>query len=252
MERSYLISPGSTGISTVSGISSTTDPETISYRSGFFGIFGCNKKDLDFISNNSQVPYISAKTSATTASSVSSLTINTAQCSEGDLLLVFGGTDGTSRVWSSEPGWTLETQSPAFGVNPVLVVYSRIATGSETSTYTFDFTGGTGRTALIMICIKNWKSYTVGSFGAQANPPTISVPDDSSNEKLLLFFIGNDGSLRSWNILGISEFEISLVNSDVSLDLSAIYRTSSNNSLSYTTTQTGAGSNSHGLTIVVK
>lgn len=246
MERSYLISPGSTGISTVSGLSAATNPETISYLSDFFGIFRCNKKDLDFISNT-KVPYISSKTSATSAS-VSSLAINTPSCSEGDLLLCFGGTLDPL-TWLSEAGWTLETQS---SLQPNLVVYSRTATNSEPSTYTFDVSGGNSKFTLIMICIKNWSSYTVGSFGAQANPPTISVPNDSSDKKLLLFFIGNDGGSRSWDINTITEFEISLVNTINSLDLSAIYRASPNTSLSYATTQTGVGSNSHGLTIVVK
>jgi hypothetical protein len=247
MERSYLISPNA-GISTVSSINSTTNPELNPNPSVFYGIFGCNKKDLDFISNT-KVPYISSKTSATIGTTVSSLAINTPSCSAGDLLLCFGGTKSASRTWLSEVGWTLETQS---SVQPNLVVYSRIATNSEPSTYTFDITGGDSQITLIMICIKNWNSYTVGSFGAQNNPPTISVPNDTSDKKLLLFFIGNDGNNRSWDVNTITEFQISLVNTDVSLDLSAIYRSSSNTSLSYATTQTGAGANSHGLTILVK
>ena len=248
MERSYLISPGGgAGISTISSLSDATNPETASYLSGFFGIFGCNKKDLDFISNT-KVPYISSKTSAT-AASVNSLAINTPECSEGDLLLCFGRTKDATRTWLSEAGWTLETQS---SLTPNLVVYSRTATNSEPSTYTFDMSGGTDVMTLIMICIKSWNSYTVGSFGAQSNPPTISVPDDSSDKKLLLFFIGNNNNNRSWDINTITEFEISLVNTTNSLDLSAIYRASSNTSLSYATTQTNGGTNSHGLTIVVK
>lgn len=249
MERSYLISPGSTGISTVSGLSAATNPETISYLSGFFGIFRCNRKDLDFISNNSKVPYISSKTSAQLAESATSLAINTPSCSEGDLLLCFGGTS-SAKTWLSEAGWTLETQS---SLTPNLVVYSRTATNSEPSTYTFDISpSATSEFTLIMICIKDWNSYTVGSFGAQLTGPTISVPNDTSDRKLLLFFIGNNGSSRSWDINTITEFEISLVNTVNSLDLSAIYRASPNTSLSFATTQTGAGSNSHGLTIVVK
>lgn len=249
MERSYIISPNA-GISDYDSftITDTQDPEVKPITTGYFGIFGCNKKDLDFVSTNSRVPYISAKTSATTGVNVASLSINTPQCSAGDLLLVFGGTGNGGTTWSNETGWTLETQS---GVEPNLVVYSRIATNSEPSTYTFDVTGATTKLTLIMICIKNWESYTVGTFGAQAISPTIPVPDDTSNKKLLLFFIGNDGGGRSWNINTITEFQISLVNNDASLDLSAIYRTSSNTSLSYATTQTGGG-NSHGLTIVVK
>lgn len=246
MERSYIISPNA-GISTSVTITDATNPEVNPHSSISYGIFRCNKTDLDFISSNSNTPYISAKTSATTGANVTSLSINTPQCSAGDLLLVFGGTVN-SITWLSESGWTLETQS---GLTPTLVVYSRIATDSEPSTYTFDVNPGVELT-LIMICIKNWTSYTVGTFGAQANGPTISVPDDTSTKKLLLFFIGNNGNARSWDIDTITEFQISLVNTNASLDLSAIYRTSSNTSLSYTTAQSGAGGNSHGLTIVVK
>ena len=247
MERSYLISPGSTGISTVSGLSAATNPETASYLSGFFGIFGCNKKDLDFISNT-KVPYISSKTSAT-AGSVTSLAINTPSCSAGDLLLCFGGSKDVTRTWLSEAGWTLETQS---SFTPNLVVYSRTATNSEPPTYTFDMSGGTDVMTLIMICIKNWNSYNVGTFTIQSAAPIISVPNDSSDKKLLLFFIGNNGSGKSWDVDTITEFEISLVNITNSLDLSAIYRTFSNASLSYPTIQAGGGSNSHGLAILIK
>jgi len=251
MERGYIKSKD-LDISNNLLISDTTNPESNPYANIYYGIFKCIKKDLDYISrNNFNIPYISDKTTASTGGAApQSITINTVSCEPGDLLLVIGEVNN-NRTWSSEAGWTLETQSPS--TPPNIVVYSRIATGTENSTYSFDWTAAGASSHITMLCIKKHSSFNVGSFGAQANPPTIPVPDDASDKKLLLFAIANNGNGRSWDINSITEYQIvDLQQDDGSLDVSAIYRTSSNTSLSYTTTQTGAGSNSHGLTIVVK
>lgn len=248
MERSYIISP-TAGISTNIGISTTANPEVNPSSSIVFGIFRCNKTDLDFVYTNSQVPYISAKTSVSSNGGLSSVTINTPQCSAGDLLLFSSAPAASTGTWSSASGWTLEKQS-GFSPNN-MPIYSRIATGSESPTYTFNYSVSTNLNG-IMICIKNWSSYTVGNFGAQSNPPTIPVPDDTSTKKLLLFFISNDGGGRTWDITTINEFDILTLGLNSSLQLKSIYRASSNTSLSYATLQDGAGSSSHGITIVVK
>lgn len=249
MERGY-IKGKDLDISSDLVFNDSLNPESNSYTNTYYGIFGCTRKDLDYISaNNFNIPYISDKTTALSGGTISSpITINTVSCEPGDLLLVIGSLTNP-RTWSSEAGWTLETQS---NLTPSIAVYSRIATGTENSTYSFDWSGASSAGNMTMLCIKKYSSFNVGSFGAQNNPPTIPVPDDASDKKLLLFAIANDGGGRSWDISTISEYQIVDLQSDGSLDVSAIYRTSSNTSLSYTTTQNGAGGNSHGLTIVVK
>lgn len=247
MERGYVKGKG-LEISSDLVFNDTLNPESNPYSNTYYGIFKCIRKDLDFVSaNNFNIPHITDKTTAS-AGSVSSITINTVSCEPGDLLLVIGESEDNV-TWLSEAGWTLETQS---NLVPNIVVYSRIATGTESSTYSFDWSANSG-VHIAMLCIKKYSSFNVGSFGAQGGPPTIPVPDDASNKKLLIFAIANDGNTRSWDITDITEFQIVDLQQDYgSLDVSAIYRSSSNTSLSYATTQTGAGNNSHGLTIVVK
>lgn len=249
MERGY-VKGKDLDISSDLVLNDTLNPESNPYSNTYYGIFKCTRKDLDFVSaNNFNIPYISDKTTASSGGAISSpITINTVSCEPGDLLLVIGETEDNV-TWSSEAGWTLETQS---NLVPNIGVYSRIATGTESSTYSFDFSAQSG-VHIAMLCIKKYSSFNVGSFGAQANPPTIPVPDDASNKKLLIFAIASNGNDRSWDITDITEFQIvDLQKDDGSLDVSAIYRSSSNTSLSYATTQSGAGTNSHGLTIVVK
>lgn len=250
MERGY-IKGKDLDISSDLVFNDTLNPESNPYSNTYYGIFKCTKKDLDFVSaNNFNIPYISDKTTASSGGAISSpITINTVSCEPGDLLLVIGEI-ANSRTWLSEAGWTLETQS---NNTPNIGVYSRIATGTESSTYSFDWISAGASVHIAMLCIKRYSSFNVGSFGVQNNPPTIPVPDDASDKKLLIFAIANNGNNRSWDITDITEFQIvDLQVSDGSLDVSAIYRSSSNTSLSYATTQSGAGSNSHGLTIVVK
>ena len=249
MERGYIKSKD-LDISSDLVFNDGLNPESNSYTNTYYGIFNCTRKDLDYISaNNFNIPYISDKTTALSGGTIQSpITINTVSCEPGDLLLVIGSLRN-NRTWLSEAGWTLETQS---NLTPSIAVYSRIATGTENSTYSFDWIGAGSGASIVMLCIKKYSSFNVGSFGAQANPPTIPVPDDASDKKLLLFAIANDGNTRSWDITALNEYQIADLQTDGSLDVSAIYRSSSNTSLSYATTQVNGGSNSHGLTIVVK
>ena len=247
MKRSYttfrqLDSP----FTSTTQVSATINPETNPYSGTFSGIFGCNKLDLDF-NTSKKALYIKNKTSYVGAASTTTVTINTPECGEGDLLLFFGVSD--SGTWLSEDGWTLEDQS---NLVPNMVLYSKTATGSEPSTYTFDITGNQ-RPNAAMISISNWTNLVVGSFSAQASSPSITVPSNSATKKIILVFIGNDGTGRSWDINGNDqEYQIYLLNSlNASLQLTGIYRASSNTNFTYTTTQTGAGSNSHGLAVVV-
>jgi len=68
----------------------------------------------------------------------------------------------------------------------------------------------------------------------------------------MLFFVGNDGSGRSWDIQSVSEYEISLNNAfNASLDISGIYNYSAGVLETYSTAQSGAGTNSYGLNIII-
>jgi hypothetical protein len=214
----------------------------------FGGIFNMSLEDQRFIKNP---VYISASTTATSGgANVSSLVVNTPTCSSGDLLLAFlsSGAD-TGRTYTSS-GWTTE-KSLTVGLS--MSVLSKIATESEPSSHTFTISGGSASTNGIMICIKNWLQYTVGNFEAAANGNTITIPDDSSYEKLIIFYFCNDGANRSWSVNGLSEFQVQLNNTNSpSIDVDAIYRTFPNTSLAYTVTQVGGGTNSDVITLVIK
>lgn len=224
-------------------ITESSNPTVISNIS-FGGVFNMSLEDYY---ENSNPPYIKGSTQNSSGTGVFSLAVNVPTNSSGDLLITFLCTDNNTRTFSSS-GWTVEAQST---LGPSFSVLSKISSGAEPSSHTFNITGGDAVAGGVMVCISRFKSYTIGSFGSQSASPSVSVPDDSSDQKLILFAFANNGSGRSWDITGISEFQLQLIN-DPSLDVSAIYRTAENTSLVYTTTQTGAGSNSYGISVVVK
>jgi hypothetical protein len=225
-------------------VTESSDPTVIS-NIPFGGVFNMSLEDYY---ENSNVPYIKGSIQNSSGGvSVSSLAVNVPTNNVGDLLITFLCGDISTRTFSSS-GWTLESESI---VTPSFSVLSKVSSGSEPSSYTFNAAGGTVKISGVMVSVSRFKSYTVGSFGAQSGSPVVSVPDDSSDKKLILFAYSNNGSARSWNINNISEYELQLIN-DPSLDVSAIYRTSQNTSLVYTATQSGAGSNSYGISVVVK
>jgi len=225
-------------------ISDTVDPRTAITSISYGGIFNISKEDYDYTRQDIGITSSRAVTSGTSPTTVPSPTSN-----NGDLLLAFCCSRPAARTFSS-PGWTVEAESTT--EQPSLSILSKRSSGSEPSSYDFTLSGASDSFDVIIISIANCNLYTIGTFGSQNNPPTISVPDDSSTEKLILFFIGNDGGNRSWDINTINEFQIESLTSIQSSDVSAIYRTSSNTSLSYTTTQVGGGSNSYGISVVLR
>jgi len=229
-----------------SALTEAIDPTT-TLNVPFGGIFNMSLEDQRFIKNP---VYISASTTATSGgSNVSSLAVNTPTCSSGDLLLAFLASANTGRTYTSS-GWTTEN---SLTVGNSMAVLSKIAAESEPSSHTFTISGGSASTNGIMICIKNWLQYTVGNFEDAADGNTITIPDDSSIEKLFIFYFCNNGADRSWSVNGLSEFQVQLNNTNSpSIDVDAIYRTSPNTSLTYTVTQTDGGANSDVITLVIK
>ena len=229
--------------STGSSITDSTDPTTVS-NFGFGGTFNMSLEDYYGI-----IPalYITGSTQASSSgSSVNSLTVNVPTNNRGDLLLAFLASNATGRTYTSS-GWTTEK---SLTVGNSMAVLSKIATESEPSSHTFTISGGSASTNGIMICIKNWLQY---NFESAADGNTITIPDDSSSQKLFIFYFCNNGSGRSWSVNELSEFQIQLNNANQpSIDVDAIYRTSQNTSLTYTVTQSGAGTNSHVVTLVIK
>jgi hypothetical protein len=227
-------------------VTESTNPTTISNLL-FGGVFNMSLEDQRYTKNS---VYISASTTGTSGgASVSSLAINTPTCSSGDLLLAFLASSVAGRTYTSS-GWTTEN---SLIVGNSMSVLSKIATGSEPASHTFTLTGGTSSTNGIMICIKNWLQYTVGNFESAANGNTITIPDDSSYEKLIIFYFCNNGSGRSWSVDTLSEFQIQLNNTNSpSIDVDAIYRTFPNTSLAYTVTQVDGGTNSDVITLVIR
>lgn len=238
--RSYV------GFSTnILAISPSTNP-TVGTFSVFGGIFNTSLEDYYF----NKIPYVKGSTSAFGNVGSTSLSVNLPTNSGGDLLITFFSTKSLSRTISSS-GWTVEAQNSA--VDPTLCVLTKISTGSEPSSYTFNITGGSAACSAVIVCLSRQTSYTIGSFGAEANGPTVPVPDDTEDEKLILFSIVNSGASRSWDISNISEFQLQLVNTDgPSLYVSAIYSLYSNTSLSYPTGQSGGAGNSYGISVIIK
>lgn len=228
------------------GITTATNPTSASSPL-FGGIFNVSLEDQQYTKTPA---FINNSTTATSGgANVSSLAVNTPTHSEGDLLLTFIASVATTRTYSSS-GWTVERSN---GTGFSMSVLSKIATSTEPASHTFTITGGTTATNAVMVAIRKWSSYSVGNFSANNAPVDMTAPDDSSNEKLLLFSAGNSGSGRSFDIGDVSEFQIQLNNTNApSLDIDAVYVTTPTSSTVYSGVQTGGGTNSIGIIVLIK
>jgi hypothetical protein len=241
--RSYIGFTTNRTTTLASGRNPTTLPTV-----DFGGVFNTSLEDYDFTKNGI---YISSSTTATSGgANVSSINVNAPSgIGEGDLLLTFIGVNNSGRTISS-PGWSTET---SINGGYVLSILTKRASASESSSYTFTITGGTANIQAIILCIKNCNLTNFGSFGANTAPVPISIPDDTSEEKLILFFASNIGSGRSYNVDGINEFQIVLLNVNApSIEIRGIYSLFPNNSLNYIVAQDGGGTNSYGVGGILK
>lgn len=239
-------------VSNVSPVISVVNPSVgISSLGVNWGILHNNISDSSFNTDNT-VPYIVGTATSASGALLSSVVVNTPANNTGDLLLAFITSKVSGRTFSSS-GWTVERQNSTN--TPSQAILSKISTGSENSTQTFTVTGGTSEVACALISVRSWNNLYVGEFGAQANPPTVPLAGVPSElyRNLMLFFIGNDGNGRSWDINNISEYTISLLNAQPpSLDLAAIYNEPIDVALdSYATSQSGAGANSYGINVII-
>lgn len=216
-----------------------------------WGILDTSGFDLTYSKKN-LLPYVVGSATSTSGGiNVSSITFNTPTNSSGDLLLAFLATNNSNRTFSSS-GWVVEKSTI---VAPSFSVLSKTASESEPSPVTFTITGGTASVNGFCVSIKNWNKYYVSEFGAQNNSPLIptagTIPLNAVNN-LLLFGIGNDGNGKSWTMDNIDEYTIgSLTANAPSLELESIYPRYGELQREYNTTQTGTGSNSHGISVAV-
>lgn len=241
MERQYI------GLVTSPTISDTTNITlALSTEVYNFGILNNSIKNYNFTEDR-VFPYIVGTSSTVSSASTTSISISAPSNQEGDLLLMFFAGGANSRTFSSV-GWTTEKSS----TTPSLALFSKVATSSE-SNYTITISGGTSTVKGAAISIRNWNTNVFGDFTASsANDPTVSVPDDASSRKLLLFFFGGSSTGQDCDISTISEFELYFSSATAcSMDISGIYRTSPNTSLSYTATNSGGNTSNKASAVVI-
>lgn len=227
------------------------DPANITTASFYQGILHTNLTDYNFASDKITQPYI-VGTATSTRATVSSIATLTPSYQAGDLLLLFASNSGGAggRTYTGPVGWTTE-KTTALAGESYAAVWSKTATASESASYTVTVVGGTSNVGTVMLSIRGWSSDAFSDFSTSSNTPTITVPDDSSSKKLLIFYIASGSVSQTWDVTGISEFQTASVTTNASLDVSSIYRTSSNTSLTYSTTQTSGASSGKALAIVI-
>lgn len=192
-------------------------------------------------------PYIFDYKSAFTTST--SIVVDTPNCDIGDLLIAFSYCK-RGATYTSPSGWVVDVSGDRPFLDGTINIWSKVVTEIEPSNYTFsqDEIGEPWR--ILVVCIKNSKTHFNSSIQKTESDP-ITIPDDSSDKKLILIFILNDLSSRNWIFPEIENFPIYYNETGISFMLSAVYRTSSNTSLSYDVDQSG-NNNSFCVSVIVK
>ena len=140
-----------------------------------------------------------------TAISSSSGTFSVAKPSgvrESDLMLCFIGASElpSSPVRSPPPGWTTVAQISA---QTMFIIWQKIATGSEPSTYSFqfDFSPSGSPVGGCLCAIRNAEISLIGSISTGTNALSINVPDNNS---MLLAMIVASTSMTGYAPDGMS------------------------------------------------
>jgi len=109
-----------------------------------WGILNTGIEDYTYSKQNTLPYVVGTATTHSSGQQVSSLTLTTPVNSTGDLLLAFFGSSTAGKTFSSS-GWRVARENSA--VDPSLAVLYKTSSGNETSTQTFNITGGdyTGR-----------------------------------------------------------------------------------------------------------
>jgi hypothetical protein len=132
---------------------------------------GGKKPPVEFVSSSISTS-VSSPNSVTAPSGIAA----------GDLLLLVGASNGVT-VTSAPSGWDVQlNESPS---TPAAIVYTKIATGSEPSSYSWSLSSSTGN-GLAILCYRNATGIDVLGSRTRASSNTSTAPTITPTRKGVL------------------------------------------------------------------